>query len=108
MSSAQANDAVVSNTRVPAVASNPPRGQSPQLPHSHLQSRGCSMAIVASDIQVTGRIHGRQDQILTQHALGFLAELQRRFQLRALLVRLCRKRLLEISESRGVIAALSC
>ncbi|MES1240140.1 MAG: malate synthase A [Acidobacteriota bacterium] len=31
------------------------------------------------DIQVTGPVHGRQESILTQHALGFLYELQRRF-----------------------------
>jgi malate synthase len=37
------------------------------------------MATVASDIRVTGPIRGRQESILTQHALGFLAELQRRF-----------------------------
>ncbi|HEX3131193.1 MAG TPA: malate synthase A [Thermoanaerobaculia bacterium] len=37
------------------------------------------MATVASDIQVTGPVHGRQETILTQKALGFLYELQRRF-----------------------------
>jgi malate synthase len=37
------------------------------------------MATVASDIRVTGPIRGRQEQILTQHALGFLLDLQRHF-----------------------------
>src|SRR5690349_1040869 len=43
------------------------------------QKEGRCMATVASDIQVTGPVHGRQEQILTQKALGFLFELQRRF-----------------------------
>ena len=34
---------------------------------------------MASDIQVTGPVQGRQEQILTQKALGFIADLQRRF-----------------------------
>jgi malate synthase len=34
---------------------------------------------MASDIQVTGPVHGPQESILTQHALGFLLELQHRF-----------------------------
>ena len=34
---------------------------------------------MASDIQVTGPVQGRQEEILTHKALGFLADLQRRF-----------------------------